>query len=398
MTFPGYEWSGNTPLGGDRNVWFSTEGGSITRSSNELLPGRKSTYPISPTAKDLFRNLRKQTSPQPFVFAHVGGRYADISIHDPKLEWAVEAHSAWGTFEWMIEDALRYGYRIGICANSDGHKGRPGASYPGASKFGSLGGLTCILAKKLDRRSLFDAIRKRHFYGTTGNRSLLDVRLQLDSSTTATMGDIVHLKNEAPRLSVDVTGSGPIETIEIRNGSGLVERFYPYTPDELGRRIKITWSGAEVRGRARAVNWDGFLKVAGNSIESFTPINFWNADRQPSSPSKNRIEWSSITTGGLSGIILTLKHANRGTLDLQTEQRNVKCAIQSIGRSPKKSSCGGLAKQIEIRRLPDKQKTSHHSLSLSLKNLQKGDNPIYIRMEQEDGHMAWSSPIYLIKS
>jgi len=397
ITFPGYEWSGNTPLGGDRNVWFSTEGGSITRSSNELLPDRKSIYPVSSTAKDLFRNLHKQTSPKPFVFAHVGGRYADISIHDPKLEWAVEAHSAWGTFEWMIEDALKFGYRVGICANSDGHKGRPGASYPGASKFGSLGGLTCVLAKKLDRRSLFEAIRKRHFYGTTGNRSLLNIQLHVDKSTTAIMGDIVSAKNETPHLSLDVTGSGPIETIELRNGSDLVERFYPYTSKELGRRIKIIWSGAEVRGRARAVNWDGFLKVAGNSIESVTPINFWNADRQPQLTQKNKIEWNSITTGGFSGVILKLKHSNRGSIELQTAQRNIKCAIQSIGRSPKTSRCGGLAKQIEIRRLPDNQKTNHHSLSLPLKNLRKGDNPIYIRMVQEDGHMAWSSPIYLTK-
>ena len=80
-------------------------------------------------------------------------------MHDPEIELAVEVHSAWGTFEWLVDDALARGYRVGICANSDGHKGRPGASYPGAGKFGSLGGLTCLLARRLDRKNILEAIR-----------------------------------------------------------------------------------------------------------------------------------------------------------------------------------------------------------------------------------------------
>jgi hypothetical protein len=27
----------------------------------------------------------------------------------------------------------------------------------------------------------------------------------------------------------------------------------------------------------------------------------------------------------------------------------------------------------------------------------KGDNPLYVCLTQEDGHQAWSSPIYLYK-
>ena len=31
-------------------------------------------------------------------------------------------------------------------------------------------------------------------------------------------------------------------------------------------------------------------------------------------------------------------------------------------------------------------------------DLHSGDNPILIRVVQEDGHMAWSSPVYLVRS
>ena len=67
----------------------------------------------------------------------------------------MEIHSAWGTFEWLMEDCFRRGYRVGVVANSDGHKGRPGASYPGASQFGAYGGLTCFLMDRLSRDDLF---------------------------------------------------------------------------------------------------------------------------------------------------------------------------------------------------------------------------------------------------
>ena len=37
VTFPGYEWSGNTGLGGDRNVLYRSEGRPIHRSSHALV-------------------------------------------------------------------------------------------------------------------------------------------------------------------------------------------------------------------------------------------------------------------------------------------------------------------------------------------------------------------------
>jgi hypothetical protein len=282
VTYPGYEWSGNTPLGGDRNVYFAGEGGAIVHSCTDLLPGKRSAYETAPTAARLFEALaRPKEGPQPFAFAHVGGRYADLSMHDPDIELAVEVHSAWGTFEWLVEDALQRGYRIGICANSDGHKGRPGASYPGASKFGSYGGLTCVLAPRLDRKRVLSALQARHFYATTGHRCLLDVRLELGDSPWAMMGDVVPVTGDALQLRVRVAGTAPIERVEVRNGLKVVRTVRPYAEPDLGRRVKVVWSGAEVRGRARASTWDGHLSVRDNAILDVKPVNFWNPDQQP---------------------------------------------------------------------------------------------------------------------
>ena len=144
IVFPGYEWSGNTGLGGDRNVLFLEEGRPIHRSSHALVDDLSDIETDANSAENLFEALRDEDC---VVFAHIGGRYADIEMsHDARLERAVEVHSAWGTFEWLVRDAFEQGYRVGICSNSDGHKGRPGASYPGATTFGAYGGLTCLLA------------------------------------------------------------------------------------------------------------------------------------------------------------------------------------------------------------------------------------------------------------
>src|SRR5690606_32946571 len=127
-------------LGGDRNVFFPEAGRKIRRSSHALVPDHSDIESDCHTATDLFDAL-KADGGDAITFAHVGGRYADISVaHDPAIETAVEVHSSWGTFEWIVNDAFDLGYRVGIVANSDGHKGRPGAESPGASMFGACGG------------------------------------------------------------------------------------------------------------------------------------------------------------------------------------------------------------------------------------------------------------------
>jgi hypothetical protein len=393
VTFPGYEWSGNTPLGGDRNVYFKREGGAIRHSSHDLLPGGTSRYAISPTADDLFDDL---AGPEPFVFAHVGGRYADMSMHREGMEAAVEVHSAWGTFEWLVEDALKRGYRVGICANSDGHKGRPGASYPGASRFGSLGGLTCVLAAKLDRAHVHDAIMRRHVYATTGNRPYLDVAVTTADGRSAMMGDVIAAGDGDALLRVRVFGTGAINNVEVRNGLERLKTLRPYRRRDLGPRLRVVWSGAEVKGRARKVAWDGGLSLRGNRIRGVVPVNFWNPMRPLRQLGRNRLRWQSITTGGLAGVILELERPRAGSLAVDTLQKSCCCELGSLGMAPRVYRAGGVHKQIQVSRLPREGKREY-AFTCPLPDLRPGDNPIYVRVEQEDGHMAWSSPVYVVR-
>ncbi|MEZ5862709.1 MAG: hypothetical protein R3D25_00980 [Geminicoccaceae bacterium] len=122
------------------------EGRTIRRSSHALIEDQSDLATDCTTAGELFEAFAAAGEWDVVGFAHCGGRYADIiQAHDGRFEKSVEVHSSWGTFEWLVQDAFDAGYRVGIVANSDGHKGRPGASYPGAGLFGAIGGLTCYL-------------------------------------------------------------------------------------------------------------------------------------------------------------------------------------------------------------------------------------------------------------
>jgi len=399
VTFPGYEWSGNSPLGGDRNVYFTATGGIIGHSCVDLLPGKQSAHPTCSTADALFGHLKAQDGAPAFVFAHVGGRYADLRMHDEDLEWAVEIHSAWGTFEWLLEDAFRLGYRVGVVANSDGHKGRPGASYPGAKAFGSYGGLTCVLAPTLDQAAIATALKARHCYATTGQRCLLTAELYDDTGAIGMMGDVLESWQGQLSLQVHGEGTGAVERLEIRNGLDTFHTHQPAVNKPTGRRVKVLWEGAEVRGRARKVVWDGQLQVTGKQIEAVTPVNFWNVDWQPERTGDCGIRWHSITTGGSAGLIVTLKQeADSGQIAINTAQGSAVFNLAQLGPEGARKCFGGLGKILSICRLPDEDAMdSSYTVKVPLNSLHSGDNPIYVRVVQEDGHMAWSSPIYIVK-
>ena len=412
IALPGYEWSGNTGLGGDRNVLYRNEGQQIHRSSHALIDDLSDIETDANSAEELFSAIKDKDC---VVFAHIGGRYADIKMaHSIRKERSVEVHSAWGTFEWLLEDAFEQGYRVGIVANSDGHKGRPGASHPGATKFGAYGGLTCMLASELTRDGLFEALRRRRHYATTGCRMILSTRVEFEqpvqvfaddpalgsirshTATAAMMGDIVRCSDREVTLEIDLHASAPIERVEIRNGKHIEELYRPFTDEELGRRIRVVWEGSEYRGRGRETIWDGTASLKGNTFTQVTPINRYNLDKKFEA-NANRIEWEALTTGGFGGFDAWLAKPVEGSLTIETTLVSTNMPIENIGRDDLIYDAGGLGRRLRIFRMPDVNE--HHKLQLKRRiPLQLGrDNALYICLTQEDGHVIWSSPIYLIE-
>lgn len=415
VCIPGYEWSGNTAIGGDHNVFFKTEGRPIRRCSHAILDDRSDMANDANTLTDLYAGLKDEDC---VLYAHVGGRYANIHYdHDPLLETAVEVHSAWGTFEWILTDGFPLGRRVGLVCNSDGHKGRPGASYPGSSTFGAYGGLTCFLTDRLDRDAIFEAMRRRHHYGTTGCRMQMDVSgllpgggtlfernpaAQPDTPThtvqTVMMGDIVRTDAEAVVLSVGIEAHAGIERIEIRNGETVLETVRPYEEADLGDRIRVLWSGAEYRGRGRNTEWRGRAQFDGAAIRRFETLNLWNPERLFEQRGSETIVWDTITTGNYMGFDAWIDAGADASLSITTNHGDLTLKVSDIGLDDEIMEAGGLARRLRAFRLPSDRLAKSLSLVRAVPLTQPGDNPIWISVYTEDGYQAWSSPIYLFQS
>jgi Protein of unknown function (DUF3604) len=412
VCLPGYEWSGNTGMGGDRNIFFRREGRPIRRSSHILVDGQTSTDAIY-TADELFRALAGEDT---VVIAHVGGRYADLKYaHDGRLERAVEVHSTWGTFEWLLHDAFEKGYRVGVVCHSDDHKGRPGATRPGASTFGAVGGLTCYFMPELTRDALFEALRKRRHYGTTGTRLFLDLRGTFDKDVTgfsedpqlargeeiavreASMGDIIRPGSAPMRLVAEAIGTAPLERVDVLHGTKVVQTVRPFAIADLGRRVRVLWQGAEYRGRGRETMWQGKLTLSGNRFTRFAPVNFLNPERKVQEiVPRTALAWSSVTTGNLAGIDIWLDDTRSGTLAVDTNVVSGEVNLATLADDTVIFDGGGLGRKISVYRLPEQDWSRRVTLDHTVSFPGGADLPVYLRATQSDGHQAWSSPIYLI--
>ncbi|KAK1561584.1 uncharacterized protein LY79DRAFT_664259 [Colletotrichum navitas] len=97
-----------------------------------------------------------------------------------------------GLFEWLLRGATKRGWELGVSANSDEHRGRCGGGVLRTAVFSTKGGLTGVLANKLDRASVAKALRARRTFANTGERLVGLV----STSSSDVQGDDVLLASD----------------------------------------------------------------------------------------------------------------------------------------------------------------------------------------------------------
>lgn len=409
--FPGYEWSGNTPVGGDHNVFFLSEGREIRRSSHALFEDRSDIESDANTLCALFKALRDEDC---VIYVLFGGRPADIAkAENPRLRTAVEVHSDWGTFEWIMTDAFKLGYRVGLVCNSDGHKGAPGACYPGASEFGAYSGLTCFLANELSREAVFKSMRQRWHYGTTGCRLHLEVTADLGETggvfptdprveqivaiptRIAQMGDIARQGEDRVTVRVLVEAHAPVDRVDVMNGAEIVHTLRAHKA-VASQRIRVIWQGAKYCGRGRTTHWRGTIRFDEAPISDMRKINISNLERPFRKIDDHSIVFDAATTGNFSRCDIWLE-SNEGTISIETEQVSGQFDMAQISDQDMTLDAGGLDRKIRLFRLPDLMDQCSVAEDVSVDLVSGRDNPLWVRVITEDGHVAWSSPIYITR-
>ena len=387
VTFHGYEWSGNTPAGGDHNVYYRGDG-PIRRSSHtevdDLSDISTDCYPID---RLYAANAGRDDV---IITPHIGGRRASLDYHDPSLEPAIEIASQWGRFEWFAREALERGMRVAFIGGSDDHSGRPGWSAATLAHHGVRGGLTAYLANDLTREDIWEALKARRCYGTSGPRIIVDVTVDGHP-----MGSEPNLTS-TPEIAVRVLGTAPLDTIELRRG---LETVYSHTvlpepePDEPWR-IRFAWRGARNRDRTRDLDWTGGL-VARNGritgVENYAidsprdGVTGWDA---------TRVSWRSHTCGDWDGVIVELDGDGRTRLEFVTPSMRFSCALSELNSGPIQRRGPGLEQQIVVRRLAHRDGPSEAAFTWHDSSPLPGLNPYWIWVTQTDGELAWSTPVY----
>jgi hypothetical protein len=384
VTFLGVEWSGITAAGGDRNVLYPGDDGPLHRSSHWQVEDRSDAASDAYPVAELFRAFAGQDV---LLVPHVGGRRADLRWHDPELERLIELHSCWGTFEWMLDEALARGYRVGLTAGSDDHKSRPGAAGPGAGAFAVRGGLTCLWASELTRAGLWEAMRARRSSCTTGPRIV--ARLTADGHW---MGEEYRARG-APRLEGLVVGTDELEEVVLRRGAEAVyvHRPGPFVP---GERVRLAWSGARILDRNRQQRWDGRLTVEGGRIVAARPYAFDHPDEGIVGWDAGGVAWRSRTAGDEDGVELTLEDARRGVLRFESPPLSFELPLAELERE-RVYPAGGVGRRVVVRRLSEAPGPRVARFAWRDEAIAPGCNPYFLRVRQRDGALAWTSPIYV---
>jgi hypothetical protein len=385
VLFLGYEWSGLTPAGGDHNIYFLDDVGKLHRSDHWLIEDKsdESTdrYPINELWKEF--NGRKDV----MAVAHIGGRHANLDYWDPERVPLIEIHSHHGTFEWFLEEALRKGCKVGFIATSDDHTCRPGYTLTTAG-FTTRGGYTAVYAESLTKEALWEAFWARRVYGTTGEKIVLNI--DVDGHH---MGEEFDTRGPV-NINVEVLGTKPLHSIEVMRSTKCIYRHPFAEPQGNEKLIKVEWMGARVKSRPKRVNWEGGLELDKGRITSFKEYAFDYIDQGVKRVNDQKLEWTSTTGGDTDGVILELDAPDDAVIKFSSKPVNFVFKPHEIGYDPLVFDVGPVNQKVKVRAITMEKLPRTVRFDHSI-DLVESLNSIWVKATQEDGSMAWSSPIYI---
>lgn len=191
VTLPGYEWT----------LW-DRERSDHYNHRTVLFPERARIFwhidPATPTTADLAHRVEQ-----------LGGllftQHWNWALTDSDAECGLEVCSAWDYYIDHPEPFHRdlcAGRRLALIGGSDSHRRNPG----------TCGALTGVWARELSREAIFEALRARRCFATSGSKMVLDFRID-----DAPMGSEVTTSGHIT-VVVRVWGTRPLERLTIMRG------------------------------------------------------------------------------------------------------------------------------------------------------------------------------------
>ena len=407
----GWEWTRHTRFGGHHNVLFRNAGDQQRVSALEY-----------PNLSELYQGLHARYDPADVLVIPHAHNPGDYRQSDPQLEPLIEIMSMHGTFEWFVRRYLSHGHQVGLVAASDDHLSHPGYSAPNRNSLAQRGGLGAVMAPEHARDAIFDAMKARRTYATTGDRIILDVTLN-----DTIMGQRAEYAN-ARFIEGRVLGTAPIESITLLKNDVAVwsEDYAVDIPDGPGAGATTelllsfhsdetpTHPGDAPRGWR---HWRGTLRVDGATLDVIRGSDFVNPTTQFLEPGANGAQFATNTRGDTSSLRLTLSDVQpRARLVLDFDDARETGSAPPFYRPPADIEgtevilrlgdlrTGRLDHAMPADGYPDDGITLRRIIREGVRDVSftytDTDDPrqgdyYYVRVRQVNDAMAWSSPIWV---
>jgi len=357
----------------------------------------------------------------------------DWRFNDALMERLVEIYSMHGSFEWYGQRYLERGYHIGLMCASDDHTGHPGNN---PARWSTRGGIAAVFAPELTREAIFDALVARRVYGTTLARIFLDVRVE-----GAPMGsEIVVARRDPAMLEVSgvVSGTAPIARVTaVCNGkeAGQVNFLQPHAGSQgegkAALRVMITTSSAPSGKEYLAarppdrVRWWGRISLGKADIGAVTPLGLDSYADTFMQVGERRVDFTCATRGDQDGVLLELDKwvpndvlnveiVDRPYADIEmfyiyqrmpiwgessfmntTRVANIEIPLTLLEEGPQRREFGERSSLIAERVGGDLAAHREFTIQVSDGLNREGENYVYVRAEQIDDEVAWSSPVWV---
>jgi hypothetical protein len=319
--------------------------------------------------------------------------------------WPMVGHSMGpASTAQTIRYALEQGLIFGFTASTDDHLGYPGA-------YGE--GLTGVLAESLTRESVFQALKDRRTYAVTGDRITLDFALN-----GAPMGSVLPGQGDRRLRAGLRLEDEPLAVELIKNGRIwrrlLCELPVP-APDpdpdvvECVLRVEWGWGGMESE---TVVDWLIRLSLTEGEILSVVP-HFQSGPLDEER--RNRIleqsatscTWTSYTSRrqafrgvATNSLVFTLRARPEARLLIETQMPSAQQVRLTVGEALTRNHVQRMGPSFSAetllvhRALPAQELQWQWDLRDEARPERERDY-YYLRVQQRNGHMAWSSPIWV---
>jgi hypothetical protein len=267
-----------------------------------------------------------------------------------------------------------------------------------------------VLASERSREAVWEAIRARRTYATTGARLLLDVSLRLAAGGTGgteteqeaeahPMG--AHLPRERSgsgpvRLSAAVHGTAPLWRAEVLRWPEVLYRHPLPAPEPGAERhaLRIGWTGARIRARQRMTDWAGSLRVLDGRarIVGATGWGFDQPEDGICERSPAHVAWRSSTAGDWDGITVLLEGDGAATLEFASRPATFRFTPGDAAAGAVEVDAGGVGQRVVVE--PDPGKAQPRAVTMEVQDEPPAGRSYYlVRVTQQDGQVGWSSPI-----